>query len=274
MKIPNSKLSTTLIGSAILLVQTVSAQIIAEDNFEDAVYSTMDFGDNGGSGLGGLTYLEGSDGGIFAETGGRVISGTRSLGIWAGDASSGGDQAVGRSLDTPTVTGTISLDLSFDLPNGSTTFPAHFAGFNLQSSLPSPGTGAFGINELLSVGVSSSTGGNSIHIGGSAPNSIDLGSPILGSIVSLEIDFDAAAGTYTVGAKLNSSTTFTTASGNLQASSTQVGAIGWGNFNDSGSDTIDLITDNLSIVPEPASYAMIGGLLSLGMVLLRRRIQK
>jgi len=260
MKIPNSKLSTTLIGSGILLVQTVSAQIIAEDNFEDAVYSTMQFGDNGGSGLGGLTDLNSSNGGIFGEIGGRVISGSRSLGVWA---ESGGEQGVGRSLDTPLVNGTISLDLRFDANT-----LGGFAGFNLQSSLPGSG---FATNELLSVGIDDSTGNNTIFIGGSAPNSIDLGSSLLGSIVNLEIDFDAAAGTYTVGAKFDSSPTFTTASGNLQASSTQVGAIGWGNFNDSGTDTIDLISDNLIVVPEPASWAlmMIAGLLSLGMVLLR-----
>ena len=135
----------------IALAPSSSQAQYAFDNFEDAVYSTVEYGDNGGTGFGGLTYLNGTSGGVYAETGGALISGTRSLGVYA---SSGG-QGLGRTLSTSLSSGTFKLDIRFNVDNS-----VAFSGFNLKTALGA----IFGGNQLLSVGLTPGTGNNAIFL--------------------------------------------------------------------------------------------------------------
>src|SRR3954465_13288138 len=85
-----------ILASAALAVAavTANAQVSALDNFENNNPGTdnnngIQYGDNGGSGFGAITYLEGSGGGLFNAT----LDGARALGIF-GD---GGGQGLGRT---------------------------------------------------------------------------------------------------------------------------------------------------------------------------------
>lgn len=250
---------TSLTTAALFAVtNSVSAQN-ASDDFEDSVYSSIDYGDDGGVGLGAITYLEGSGGGIFAETGSRNID-SRSFGVFAGGGN-GNTQGLGRTLDTALTSGTFTIDVRFDVDNSE-----GFSGFNLKSALGS----SFGGNELLSIGLTPGSGNDSIFVGDSGGSkTINLGSNVLGAILNFEVDFDAGAGTYIARAKFDSDLSFTAVSGNLIASSTTVGAIGWGNFNTGNSQ--NLISDNLTVVPEPGAFALLAGLFGMMTIILRRR---
>lgn len=217
----------------------------------------IQFGDDGGTGFGALTDIEGSGGGIFAESGGREIDG-RSFGIFSGS----GSKAAGRTLDDSFATGTYSVEARFDVDNSTA-----FSGFNLKSAI---GT-SFGGNELLSIGLTPGTGNNAVFVGANSDTSIDLGSDVRGAILDLEVDFDASAGTYTAKAKFDGDTTFSTVSGDLNSSGTSVDALGWGNFN--SGDTQNLISDNVNVVPEPGAYALAAGAACLVFAMVRRRMR-
>ncbi len=243
-----------------LALAPTSHAVIAFDDFEDdVIYASVNYGDNGGTNFGPLTYLEGINGGIFGETGGARIEGDRSLGIF----SSTGDQALGRNLTTSYTTGRYEVDLRFNLDNGDA-----FSGVNLKSAnLTASGGGAFGTNELLAIGMLPAAGNQTLRLFGSSNLSIGFGTDIRGSIIALRVDFNAVAGTYTAYAGIGLGNYTLSTNGSLKANSTQVRSLGFANFN-TGTDQ-NLIVDNVTI-PEPSvGIALVGGFGLLA--LLRRR---
>ena len=249
---------------AILSAGTFShAAVIAADNFENNNPSTdynngIAYGDNGGTGFGALSYLEGSGGGVFTAN----LGGSQALGIFAGGGG-GNTQALGRSVTSTTV-GTYTLNGRFDLSNAGA-----FSGFNIKSSL---GSSFGGSSELLSFGLTPTTGNNAIFVGGVVSTTIALGIELRGVDLDFKLDFDTDAGTYTLGAKRTVDVNYTFVSGNLKdtnGGSAGVGAlaaVGFGNFNTGNNQ--NLMADNLSLVPEPTSAAL--GLIG-SLLLLRRK---
>lgn len=251
--------------TAFLAAGTLShAAVVATDDFENnnpgsAYNDSIQYADNGGTGFGALTYLEGSGGGLFDAS----LSGSRALGVFAGSGG-GNTQALGRTVTT-TVAGTYTLQGRFDLDNS-----VAFSGFNIKSSLGA----LFGTSELLSFGLTPGTGNTSIFVGGSVNTSIAMGFELRGVNLDFSLDFDTDTGAYTLGVKKTSDAIFNTVSGTLKdtnggdAGVGALGAVGFGNFH-TGNDQ-NLVADNLNLVPEPASAAL--GLIGAALLLRRRRI--
>lgn len=255
-----------LIALVALSAQTVRA---GADNAE-TYGGTWAYGNNQGTGFGAATYVEGTGGGIFLETGARRIDGNGSFGMFSG--SGGGNSQAGLRTFTDGfgtggayTAGTLTLSARFDLSN-----TVAFSGFNLKNNSTAPGT--FGSGELVSFGLTPGTGNNSIFVDGlGASTSINLGSSIPGQIVDFRLTFDAIAGTYTLEAKFRASGTFSSVSGNLNVANTSAIAFGFANFNTGNSQ--NLIFDSITMVPEPGT--VLAGVAALGVVAaaIRRRRQ-
>jgi phosphatidylinositol-3-phosphatase len=183
-------------------------------------YGSWNYGSNGGSGFGPITYREGANGGIYLETGGAKIDGAKSFGLY----SSNGTQAADRQIINAKQAGTLNLSVRWNVNN----FVA-FSGFNLKSAQG----GTFGANELISVGIKpydgSQFGNNVIAVNGLP--AINLGTTVLGQIVDFTLTYDGASGTFRLGAKLRSSAGYSYYSGNLKASNVTPAYLGFGNFN-------------------------------------------
>ena len=174
--------------------------------------------------------------------------------------SSSGGQAAYRALNTSMAYGEYDVSARFNLDNS-----VAFSGFNIKT-----GAGAsFGANELLSFGLTPGTGNTSIFVGGSVNKTISLGSEIRGQIINFQLLFDATNGTYTLGAKFNGAGSYTTVSGNLKSSGVNAADLGFANFNN-GTDQ-NIIVDNISVVPEPSSIALLLGSSGVLFLSLRRR---
>ncbi|MEI8310460.1 MAG: PEP-CTERM sorting domain-containing protein [Verrucomicrobiota bacterium] len=225
-------------------------------------YSSLAYGNNGGTGLGAHTYLEGTGGGIYLETGGAAITGGKSMGIY----SSTGGQALDRST-SPGAFGIYSVSARFNLDNS-----VAFSGLNLKDTQGS----TFGTGELISFGLTPGTGNTSIFVAGSVNQTISLGSEIRGSVIDFQLTFNSTAATYTLGAKFSGAGSYTTVSGSLKdtnggaAGTGNANFLGFGNFNTGTSQ--NLIVDNIVIVPEPSAFALLGiGGLALGFIARRRK---
>jgi alpha-D-xyloside xylohydrolase len=206
----------------------------SSDNYES--YSSMSYGTNGGSGLGAITYREGSGGGVYLETGSGKIDGTKSFGIFAGTGS-GNTQAADRQILNAKQAGTLTMSVRFNVTN-----TVAFTGFNLKSA-----TGThFGDNEILSVGIHPVDGNNKVFAGGSVNQTIDLGSSTLGQVVDFILNYDGLSGTYQLGAKFRASSGYTFVSGNMKASNVTPAYVGFGNFNTGNLQNV--IYDSLSLV--------------------------
>lgn len=259
------KLKPHMLLAAFISAGSLSqAAVIATDDFENnnpgtAYNDGIQYADNGGSGFGGIAYLEGSGGGLFDAT----LSGSRALGVFAGSGG-GNTQGLGRTV-TATIAGTYTLQGRFDVDNS-----IGFSGFNIKSSI---GTVFGGASELLSFGLTLGTGNNSIFVGGSVDKFIPMGFDLRGQNLDFSLDFDTLAGTYTLGAKKTTDLTFTTVSGSLKDTNGgdlgvgSLAAVGFGNFNTGANQ--NLVADNLSLVPEPASAML--GLMGMSFLLRRRR---
>jgi hypothetical protein len=256
--------SPVFLAAFIATGSLMQAAVIATDDFENnnpgtAYNDGIQYVDNGGSGFGGITYLEGAGGGLFDAT----LSGSRALGVFAGSGG-GNTQGLGRTVTT-TIAGTYTLQGRFDVDNAT-----GFSGFNIKSSL---GSVFGGVSELLSFGLTPGTGNTSIFVGGSINTSLAMGFELRGQALDFSLEFDTLAGTYTLGAKKTTDPTFTTVSGSLKDTNGgtpgvgSLAAVGFGNFNTGSSQ--NLVADNLSLVPEPASVVL--GLAGMSLLLRRRR---
>lgn len=236
--------------------------VIATDDFENnnpgtAYNDGIQYGDNGGTGFGAITYLEGSGGGLFDAT----LGGARALGVFAGNLA-GNTQAFGRTV-TSTLVGTYTFQARFDVSN-----TVAFSGFNIKSAFGS----LFGSSELLSFGLTPGSGNTSLFVGGSVNTTLALPlADIRGQNLDFKLDFDTNTGAYTLSAKKTTDLAFSSVSGLLKdtngaaAGVGPLAAVGVGNFN-TGSNQ-NLVADNLNIIPEPSS-AVVG---LIGSVLLFRR---
>ncbi len=219
----------------------------SSDNAES--YSSWAYGTSGGTGLGPPVYLEGSGGGIFLvtpanPTSNRQIDGNNSFGVFAGSGS-GNTQGMDRQILNAQLAGTLTISCRFDVNNSTS-----FAGFNLKSAQSAPGTGSFGANELISVGIHPADGNNTIAINGGTgvtPHGqiINLGTDLRGQIIDFVLTYDGLSGTYTLGAKLRSNSNFTYVSGPLKASNVTPSYLGFGNFNTGNAQ--NAIFDSISI---------------------------
>lgn len=254
------QLTRALLAVAVVLGTTLTpavSQIIGSDDYQS--YTSLSYGSNGGTGLGAHTYLEGTGGGIYLETGGAAIDGGKSMGIF----SSTGGQALTRTT-SPGAFGIYSGSLRFNVNNS-----VSFSGVNLKSSL---GT-TFGTDELIAFGMTPGTGNNSIGVFAGTNTSINLGSEVRGAVIDYQLTFNSLNSTYTLGVKFRSNSNFTFVSGSLKdtnGGSSGTGNatfLGFANFN-TGSNQ-NLIVDNLLIVPEPATFAFVAG--GLGFIILGRR---
>lgn len=252
------------------LLATSSFAQIASDNFENnnpsAAYNDgIQYGDNGGTGFGPLTYLEGSNGGIFAA----AIDG-QALGIFPGTGP-GDAQALGRTVSSPLTLAVYSLTIRFDLDNA-----VNFSGFNLKSTLGS----TFGSGELLFVGLTPSNGNGSLVIGdGTGGHTLVLGTAtdLRNKTIDFSISIDTTAATYALTATIRGTGDSGTFNGSLKDTNGATpgtgsfSAVGFANFN-TGSFQ-NLLVDNLLVaIPEPTTFSLvgIGGILAVG--LLRKRV--
>jgi hypothetical protein len=243
-----------------IVLSTLSSYgtIVAADDYESYV-TTLNYGDNGGFGLGALNYLEGTGGGVYLETGAAKISGSQSMGIFS-NSGVGNTQAADRALTTSLAFGEYDVQARFNLSN-----TVAFSGFNIKSAEG----GGFGTNELLSFGLDPSTAVNTIFVSGAINQTIDLGTEVRGPVIDFQLLFDTLAGTFTLGAKIDGAGSYTTVSGNLKSSGANVAALGFANFNTGGSQ--NLIVDNISVVPEPSSISLILTSIGIGGAFLARK---
>lgn len=205
-------------------------------------YSSWDYNSNhsGGTGFGPVTYLEGTAGSIYLESTTRKIDGNYSFGIY----SSTGGQAACRAILHPRDMGILTFSARFDVDN-----TAAFSGFNLKSS---PGV-SFGSGELVAFGLSPTNGNNKISVYGSTNLSIDLGTSLLGQLVDFYLRYNSSAGTYTLGAKLRSSSTYTYVTGYLKSSGTAPSYLGFGNFNIGSNQNLIFDSIRLSLASSTAA---------------------
>ncbi len=187
-----------------------------------------------------------------------TLIGANSAGLY----SSSGGQAFDRTVTSPVTNGEYTVSARFNLDNS-----VAFSGFNLKSATGS----TFGDSELLSFGMTPGTGDTAIFVGGAANTSIDLGSEVRGAIIDFDVIYDSTAGTFDIGAKFRSDSSFTRVTGNLKATGQTPSVLGFGNFN-TGSGQ-DVIIDNIQVqsVPEPASLGVLG--IAAACLLMRRRRQ-
>ncbi len=266
------KLSLGVLISAVAII-SAKAQIVATDNFEannpGAAYNDgIQYGDNGGTAFGALTYLTGTGGGIYGETGGARIDNLQSLGIYSGNGP-GDTQALGRTINTPFDRGIYSLDARFNLSNTT-----GFSGFNIKSGLGS----TFGANELMSFGLNPSNGSGVFLItDGTGTHTLAVGTDteLRGPAFNFALSFDTLADTYTLTVTDIGNAQSGTFSGLLTdtnggaAGAGAVAALGFANFN-TGTDQ-NLIADNLSVVPEASPRIFFAVPALLGVFFLRRR---
>lgn len=208
-------------------------------------YASWDYNANnsGGTGFGPVTYLEGTSGGIYLDSSSRKIDGNYSFAIY----SSTGGQAACRAILHPRDMGMMTLSARFDVDNTNA-----FSGFNLKSS---QGV-TFGSGELVAFGLTPGTGNNKLSIYGNTNQSIDLGSSILGQTIDLCLQYNTSTGTFTLGAKFRSSSTYSYVSGYLKNSGVMPAYLGFGNFN-TGSNQ-NLIFDSIRFSMASSTAATTG----------------
>jgi len=230
-----------LSNNSVFTFQAPQPVTLASDDAQS--YTTWNYGDNGGTGLGPATFLEGSGGSIFLATGGTSIDGGKSFDIRGGTLG----QAMTRSILAPTSQAeyTVSATFNEDNTNG-------FDGFNIKSA---PGT-KFADNELVSFGLSNTGGDFSVVVSGAIDQTIDLGFTSFTSLVNSTIDFDLVydtnAGSFTLGAKLHSDASFTTVSGSLKSAGNTATTLGFSAMNTGNNQ--DMIFDDLKITTLPTAY--------------------
>jgi len=239
---------------ALLVVGLVGMPAWAVPSFDDAEGTPyddgFDVGDNGGVGYLGWVELENTGGADrFLASGGGELSGTRSFGMFAGD----GGIAMGRPLDMTVTQGTASVLARHNVNN-----EAAFTGFNLKSSTG----GLFGTDELVAFGLV--PGDNSLvsAFGGDGTKTLNptADGELRGDLLEYLLDFNTTAGTYMLTVNNLTESVSDMASGTLKDTAA-VAMIAAGHFNSGISQ--DLIYDDVTVTPEPATLAVLlaGGLL-------------
>lgn len=241
------------------------AATVAQDDAQS--YSGYAYGNNGGSGFGASTYLEGTNGGIYLETGSRSIDGSKSFAMY----SDTGEQALARTISTPSGGWTsnfnrlvtITTSLRFDLSNTT-----GFSGFNIKTASGS----TFAANQLIRIGMSPSDHDRLKITAGNSPVLTFSGdSEIRGDIIDVTLNLDTVTGSYSAFAyNRQSNVTSSTVTGSLTSGLGSFNPGSWGIANFNTGSNQNFIWDNMLVVavPEPTVVAGAG---LIGLVALKRR---
>lgn len=249
MKTHHKLLITTL--AAPFLTGGLTAATIASDVASNAPYADgWQTADNGGTGFGAWTLNSGGSGGHYIGASGQ---GDPSFGLFAGGNATGDFATATRSL----------------------TGGALAAGQSLAMDLGNTGVDSGGGGEI---GLNLTDGGSTVwtlkFIGGATDWVINDGGPGgdfgsgqgFAANTSLAFEFTYEGGSsysYTFGPSGSGS--------NFTATNTISGIDGFELFSTEQGSGENFGANNIEVVPEPSSYAMIGGLLALGAALLQRR---
>lgn len=244
--------------SCVVTLKPAQAVLVAEDNYETA--SGVAFGSASGSGFGAHTQFSGS-GGIFHTTTSGLIDGNGSLGSFSGGSSTSWGRSI---LDTSAFSGSnttaiFDLSMRFNIPNSTSSLK----GVNVKGG----GLGSgFGDNELISVGMLSGAGNQSLFITGSSTQSLFLpdtgNADIRGDIIDVTIQWNTDSGDFTLTAGVRGEATASTTGVLKNPSGTFIpDALGFIHSGIGGGGN-DVFFDNLSVaaVPEPSAF-LFGGLI-------------
>jgi uncharacterized repeat protein (TIGR01451 family) len=203
-----------------------------------------------GTGFGNYSrYSIGSGAGTYLANNSpnQTIDGAKTIGAYAGTAAG---VSFRRSISTTRQFGSMLVSARFNVDNTK-----GFSGFNLKSANGS-GASGFGSGELVSFGISPSGGNNGILVTDSGGQRVlNLGADVRNTIVDFKVDFDARNRRYVVGAKFRTSASFTTISGTMSGTGTNVTHLGFANWNSTGAFQ-DLMVDSLQVL---GSTALGGG---------------
>ena len=197
---------------------------------------------------GGGTYMEG------VGVNGRQVEGSFSFALYAG----GGSYDISRPLTTSLPSGSFSIITRFDIAG---------AGVNMVDLRTGNSLAGFNAGQLLSFGLDN---GNQLTvIDGSGLVTLPSGEA-RGSVWDWNINFDAAAGTYSLSVTNLGAGFADFITGNLEASGTSVGSFAVINSSTGGSQNVIFDAPTFSIVPEPSTMVLgASGMATL--LLLRRR---
>ena len=185
---------------------------------------------------GGGTYMEG------VGVNGRQVEGNYSFALYAG----GGSYDISRSLSSSISSGEFDIITRFDIAGAGPNLVNLRAGNNLAS---------FGSGELLSFGLVNNnqlsyTDGTGFHLLPSGE--------ARGSVWSWNVDFDAAAGTYS-GSVTNLGGGFAAFfGGNLEASGTSVDSFAVINSSTGNNQNLIFDVPTFSVIPEPSTLSLVG----------------
>ncbi len=227
-----------------------TSRIIASDNAESyTAFDLVNGSVGGGTGFGNSSrFAIASDAGTFLATTNpaQTIDGTRSWGAYAGALSG---VSFRRSINTTRQFGSMLVSARFKVDNTK-----GFSGFNLKSSQGS-GASGFGSGELVSFGLAPAAGNNGILVTDSnGTRVLNLGADVRDTVIDFKVDFDARNRRYVVGAKFRSNSVYTTVTGPMRGTGTNVTHIGFANWNTTGAFQ-DLMFDSLQLL----GSASIGG---------------
>ena len=220
-----------------------SSRITATDTMEGiSAFNLANGSVAGGTGFGNYSrYSIGTSAGTFLANNStnQTIDGAKSIGAYAGTAAG---VSFRRSISTTRQYGTALVSARFNVDNTK-----GFSGFNLKSTNGS-GASGFGSGELVSFGISPSGGNNGILVTDSSGQRVlDLGADVRNTIIDFQVDFDARNRRYVVGAKFRTNANFTTISGTMSGTGTNVTHVGFANWNSTGAFQ-DLMADSLQVL--------------------------
>jgi hypothetical protein len=248
MKATRSILTAAVIGS-LALASTASAQFLVNDNFDRADGNLV--GTNPTPGPGSVWGAHSGAGSVPVQISSNAIVLTHGSG-------SREDANIGFSGQSSGVlTATFDVTVSDDTVIGGGTDFEYFAHFFTD--------GQFNFRSRLDV--VAPTGGGDYTFGiasGSStaesifPTDFSFDTPVT---VSISFDLDSGVGSLTIGA--------TTISGSALATGETLDKFAFRQSTSTNNETI--VIDNLTIVPEPSTYALILSALALGFVVARRR---
>jgi hypothetical protein len=255
-------LSRLLAAASPLFAASVFGQtIVATDNAGNSQYAPQPNNNwasiNGGFGFNTWTSLADTSGGGTYMSGvgsdNRQVDGSYSFALYAGS----GSYDISRPLASSMASGDFSILTRFDL-SGS--------GPNLVNLRTGNNTATFGSGELLSFGI---VGGNQLSYTDSTGFHLISSGEARGDVWDWNVDFDAAAGTYSLSVTNLGGGFSDLVTGNLEADNTTVGSFAV--INSSTGNGQNLIFDQATFATIPEPSAVILGVSGLATLLLLRR---